>query len=129
MLNRILADLLVILHLGFIVFVVLGGFLVLRWPRVMWIHIPAALWGAAIEFWGWICPLTPLEWRLREAAGQDSYVTSFIEHYIVPLVYPSELTRAHQLGLGSLVIVLNIVAYTLVWRRRRLAIAAEEGGR
>lgn len=114
------ADLLVVLHLIFILFVAAGGLAVLRWPRLAWAHLPAAVWGAAIELGGWICPLTPLENSLRLRGGEAGYTGGFIEHYILPLVYPSGLTREIQIGLGIAVIVVNGLAYTtLVLRRRR----------
>ena len=117
---RILADLVLVAHLLFIAFVVLGGFLTIKWPRVAWAHVPAALWGAAIEFAGWICPLTPLENGLRRLGGEAGYAGGFIERYLIPLVYPSELTREMQIALGCLVILLNVVAYGIVLRRRSL---------
>jgi len=113
------ANLILLLHLGFIVFVVLGGLLALRWPRAAFVHLPCAAWGAAIEFGGWICPLTPLEWRLREQAGQAAYAGGFIERYLWPLVYPGDLTREVQFVLGAAVVVLNLAVYSLVLRRRR----------
>jgi uncharacterized membrane protein YhhN len=115
-----LADLVVGLHFAFVLFVVLGGLLVLRWPGVAYLHIPAAVYGAAIEFAGWICPLTPLEHWLRRQAGEAAYAGGFIEHYILPLLYPSALTRSIQLLLGVLVIAVNLAIYGwLVSRRRR----------
>lgn len=114
----IAADLVFLLHLGFIVFVALGGLLVLRWPRVAFAHLPCAVWGVAIEFGGWICPLTPLEWRLRALAGEAVVAGGFIERYLWPLVYPAELTRETQLLLGGAVIGVNLVVYGLVLRRR-----------
>jgi hypothetical protein len=114
----LLADLLVVLHLGFILFVVLGGLLALRWRRVVWLHLPAALWGAVVEFTGWICPLTPLEIRLRQAAGAPSYATGFVEHYLVPIVYPEALTADLQVALGCVVVGINGVIYAALWRRR-----------
>jgi hypothetical protein len=122
MLYQLAANLVVLVHLAFILFVVLGGVLVVRWRRMAWLHIPAAIWGALIEFAGWICPLTPLERRLREAGGNAGYEGGFVEHYIVPIVYPIDLTREMQLLLGALVIAVNVVAYALVlarWRRRK----------
>jgi hypothetical protein len=113
-----LADAVVALHFVFVAFVVLGGLLVLRWPKVAYLHIPAALWGAAIEFAGWIRPLTPLEQWLRRQGGETSYSAGFIEHYILPLLYPSALTRNIQLLLGFLVIAVNLGVYSLVFRRR-----------
>jgi hypothetical protein len=116
---RFLADLVVALHLLFVMFVVLGGLLALRWPRVAWVHLPAAVWGALIEFGGWICPLTPLEKRLRVLAGQAGYPGGFIEHYMLPVLYPAGLTREVQLVLGSAVVILNVVVYWYVWGRSR----------
>jgi hypothetical protein len=118
---RLLADLLVALHLAFVVFVVLGGLLVLRWPRLAWAHLPAAAWGAWIEAAGWICPLTPLENDLRRAAGQSGYPGGFIEHYILPVLYPPGLTREAQLVLAAIVVAINVIAYAiLLWRRLHL---------
>jgi hypothetical protein len=114
------ADILVVLHLLFILFVVAGGLLALRWPTMTWVHLPAALWGALIEFQGWICPLTPLEINLRQRAGEAGYSGGFIEHYVLPLVYPSELTRDIQIGLGIAVLTLNALIYgALIVRCRR----------
>src|SRR6187397_107974 len=109
-----LADLVVILHFAFVLFVVLGGLLVLRWPRLAYVHLPVALYGALIELVGWICPLTPLEKRLRESAGLQGYQGGFVEHYILPVLYPAGLTREVQWGLGMLVIGINVVIYTVV---------------
>ena len=108
---RICADLVVAIHFVFILFVILGGLLVLKWRWVRFLHVPAVLWGVAIEFWGWFCPLTPLENWLRSAAEKDTYTTGFIDHYITPLVYPPGLTRSHQLILGSVILVLNLAVY------------------
>ena len=115
---RLLADGVLLLHLLFILFVIGGGWLVLRWPRLVWAHLPAALWGALIELVGWICPLTPLENALRGMAGEAGYGGGFVEHYLLPIVYPGVLTREIQIGLGVAVVVLNAMVYTLVWRRR-----------
>jgi hypothetical protein len=116
---RILADLVLVLHLGFVVFVVLGGLLVLRWPAIMALHIPAAVWGVMIEFTGWLCPLTPLENWLRVRGGELGYSGGFIEHYIQPVLYPSGLTRGIQIALGTLVVLLNLTAYSIVLSRSR----------
>src|ERR1041384_3030000 len=113
-----LADLIVAIHFGFLLFVVLGGLLVLRWPRLLWVHRPAAVWGVLIEFFGWICPLTPLENHLRRLGGEAGYSGGFIEHYVLPVLYPAGLTHGLQLVLGTFVVVLNVVVYTIVWRRR-----------
>jgi len=116
---RLLADLLVVLHLLFILFVVLGGLLVLRWPRLAWVHLPVATYGVLIEMVGWMCPLTPLENRLRLEAGQAGYAGGFVEHYIIPLVYPPGLTPALQMVLGVLVLAANAGFYVLVVRKTR----------
>ncbi|MDH3815867.1 MAG: DUF2784 domain-containing protein [Acidobacteriota bacterium] len=118
MIEELSADIVVLLHLGFILFVALGGLLVLRWPRLAWAHLPAAVWGALVEFTGWICPLTPLENRLRVAAGDLAYTGGFIERYIVPIVYPTGLTRGMQLALGTAVIVINLAIYCRLLNRR-----------
>jgi hypothetical protein len=115
---RIAADIVVSIHLAFIVFVVCGGLLVLRWPRLAWVHLPAAVWGVAIEFGGWICPLTPLENTLRRAAGDEGYAGSFIERYVVPVVYPAGLDREAQFILGGLVLAVNVALYAAVIVKR-----------
>ncbi|MDH5298763.1 MAG: DUF2784 domain-containing protein [Desulfobulbaceae bacterium] len=114
-----LANLVVFTHFAFILFVVLGGFLLLRWPRLAWLHLPAAVWGAMIEFMGWICPLTPLEDRLRTAAGQSGYRSGFIDHYLLPLIYPGQLTRRLQFFLGLAVVLVNATLYGWLLFRRR----------
>lgn len=119
MFYRVLADGVLLLHLSFIAFVVGGGLLVYRWPRLAWLHLPAALWGALIEFVGWICPLTPLENALRRQAGGSGYGGGFIEHYLLPLIYPGALTREIQIGLGLAVVAINAAVYGLLLRRRR----------
>ena len=115
---RILADATVVIHLGFVLFVILGGFLVARWPRVAWVHLPAAGWGAWTEFAGWVCPLTPLENWLRQQAGGPAYTVTFVEHYLVPVLYPSSLSREFQAVLGGLVVLVNAAVYLAVLRRR-----------
>lgn len=121
MMYTFLADLLVLLHFTFIVFVVAGGLLVLKWPVLAWFHLPAAAWGAVVEFQGWICPLTPLEIRLRDIAGERSYSGDFIDNYVLALMYPGGLTAEIQILLGCLVILLNMLIYTLIWRRAQTA--------
>ena len=116
--TRITADLVVLVHLLFIVFVAFGGLLVLRWPRLAWAHLPAALWGALIECAGWVCPLTPLENSLRRATGESAYSGGFIDRYIMPIVYPPGLTREMQLGLGVVVIIMNLFVYGVALARR-----------
>lgn len=115
----LLADLVLILHGIFILFVVLGGVLVLWRPGMAWIHIPCAAWGILIEFRGWICPLTYLENDLRAAAGTGGYESGFIDHYLMPLIYPSALTPGMQIVLGAAALTVNVIIYALVWRRLR----------
>ncbi|XEG71127.1 DUF2784 domain-containing protein [Pseudomonas sp. abacavir_1] len=120
MLLRLAADAVVLLHLAFILFVVLGGPLVLRWPRLAWLHLPAAAWGVTVEWLQLVCPLTPLENHLRRAAGEQGYSGGFVEHYLIPLIYPPGLTPAVQLLLGTLVAALTLVCYGwLLLRKRR----------
>lgn len=118
-LTQLLADLVVLLHLAFVLFVVFGGLLALRWRRIAWLHVPAFAWGAAIEFGGWICPLTPLENRLREAGGAGGYAGGFVERYVVPVLYPEALTREIQIGLGIAVLLINLAIYGFLLRRRK----------
>jgi len=113
---RLAADAVVLVHLLFILFVLFGGLLVLRWRWVMALHLPAVAWGAAVEFLHLYCPLTPLENQLRQAAGQQGYDGGFIEHYLIPLIYPRGLTAEMQLGFGAVVLVLNIAVYAYVIR-------------
>ncbi len=117
-----LADLVVLCHLGFIVFAVGGGLLVAWRPAVAWVHIPVVAWAAAIEFAGWICPLTPLESWLRARAERSVYAGGFIDHYVLPVIYPVGLTPEMQWVLGGLVLVVNACVYAWVvhrWRRER----------
>jgi len=118
MIFRLLADATVALHLAFVIFVVGGGLLAARWPRVAWLHLPAAAWGAWVELAGWSCPLTPVENWLRERGGDVAYTSGFIEHYVLPILYPTSLTRPVQWVLGGLVILVNAVVYAIVLRRR-----------
>lgn len=113
------ADVVLVVHFAFVLFVVLGGLLALRWPRVAWVHVPVALYGAIIEFLGFICPLTPLEVGLRRRGGETGYAGGFIEHYITAALYPSGLTREIQIALGVGVLLLNAIVYGLWWHRRR----------
>jgi hypothetical protein len=124
MFYRALADGVLLIHLAFVLFVVAGGFLALWRPSLRWVHLPAAAWGAIIEFTGWICPLTPWEQTLRLKAGQVGYTGGFIERYLLPLLYPERLTPALQVWLGVAVLVLNVAIYAFVahrLRRNRLA--------
>ena len=118
---KILADFVVVLHMLFIVFAVSGGLMVLKWPKMAYVHIPAVLWGAYIEFSGGICPLTPLEIGWRIAAGQKAYQGGFIERYVLPIIYPSDLTRESQLILGATLLFINGLSYgwLLLKKRRR----------
>lgn len=119
----ITADFVVIVHLTFIIFVVAGGFLTLKWRRLVYFHPPAALWGAWIEFSGRLCPLTPAEQQLRRVGGAAGYSGTFVEHYLLPVIYPANLTREIQIFLGAGVIIVNLVAYTFlisqILRRRQ----------
>ena len=114
-----MADVVVVLHFAFVVFVVLGGLLAIRWPRVIWVHVPAVLWGVLIELGGWICPLTPLENRLRQQQGQPGYQRDFIAEYVVPVLYPDGLTRSHQVILGALALAINAAIYSVLFMKRR----------
>ncbi len=117
MLNAVFADLIVFVHFGFILFVIFGGFLALKWRKIIWLHFPAVIWGALIEFSGWICPLTIFENSLRTASS-GGYASGFIEHYIVPIIYPSGLTREIQIGLGIIVILINLLVYRKLFFKR-----------
>ena len=114
---RFFADVLVVVHFLFILFVVAGGMLILYRPRMAFLHLPAVIWGAAVELCGWICPLTPLENYFRRIAGDAGYSGGFIEHYLAPLIYPENLTAETQYILGGLVIVVNLIFYFILWRR------------
>ncbi|EZH78180.1 MAG: DUF2784 domain-containing protein [Pseudomonas sp.] len=118
---RLAADALVVIHLGFILFVLFGGLLLLRWPRLLWLHLPAVAWGATVEFFHLLCPLTPWENQLRQAAGDAGYEGGFIEHYLIPLIYPAGLTPQIQLWLGGIVLLINatVYAYLLIRRFKR----------
>jgi len=121
MIFRAAADLVLVAHLAFVLFVVLGGLLALRWPRFAWVHVPVALYGATIEFVGFVCPLTPLEVWLRQRGGEAGYRGGFIEHYVTASLYPNGLTRELQLWLGAGVLVLNAIVYAILFRRWRSA--------
>ncbi|PZP79945.1 MAG: DUF2784 domain-containing protein [Ectopseudomonas oleovorans] len=119
---RMAADALVVIHLGFILFVMLGGLLLLRWPSLIWLHVPAVAWGVIVECLHLGCPLTPWENQLRRMAGQAGYEGGFIEHYLIPLIYPAGLTPQIQLWLGAIVVLVNLVVYAwLIWRWRNKA--------
>ena len=117
MVYRVLANIVVVGHFAFILFAVLGGLLVLRWKRCAWIHVPAFLWAAVIAFAGWVCLLTPLENWLRERGGAIAYSSGFIEHYILPVLYPVVLTRGIQIAMGLFVLCVNAGLYCWLLRR------------
>lgn len=121
MIYHALSDLVLVLHLAFIVFVVAGGLLALRWGWVPLVHLPAVLWGVFIEVSGGVCPLTPLENALRRAAGVSGYSGGFIEHYLAPAIYPSALSQPAQLALAGLLVLANALVYSVVCRRQRSA--------
>jgi hypothetical protein len=113
------ADAVVLLHALFILFVGFGAALLWRWPRLVWLHAPAVVWGAFVEASGSVCPLTPLENRLRALAGGGGYGGGFVEHYLLPWIYPEALTREVQIAIGVAVVVVNVVLYAWWLRRRR----------
>ena len=117
-----LAAAVVVVHLLFVAFVVAGGVLVLRWPRIAWLHMPAAAWGAFVEWSGRLCPLTPLESALRRQAGLEDYAGDFIAHYVFPFLYPVGLTRRTQVLMAGIVVVVNVAVYTYAFYRRRTRI-------
>ena len=119
MLLRIAADLIVLVHFAFVIFVVAGGLLALKWPKMAYLHIPAAVWGAWIGFANWICPLTPLENHLRRLAGEAGYASGFIEHYIVGILYPAGLTTGTRVILGMAVVAVNLLVYGVCFARWR----------
>jgi len=115
----LLADAVVVIHLLFIAFVVAGGLLALKWRWFAWVHVPAAAWGTLVELAGWYCPLTPLETWLRRAGGGEGYEETFIERYLIPVIYPEGLTRPVQILLGAIPLAINVIIYGIVWRRSR----------
>ena len=119
MLYTVLADLVVLLHLAFVLFVIGGGLLVVKWPKIALIHLPAAAWGAIVEFMGWICPLTPVENWLRVRDAQTGYEQDFLSHYLLLLLYPAGLTRDMQYTLGLFVLAVNAVMYGWLGSRAR----------
>jgi hypothetical protein len=126
-----LADLVLIIHLVFVAFVVLGGLLVLRWPVWSTLHVPSALWGVFVEWSGWTCPLTPLENAWRRCGSQAGHSGGFLDHHVSALLYPSGLTRGSQIALGALVLVVNGIVYPLALarHRRRIATTRSKGRR
>ena len=118
MLYRIFVDLTVCLHFAFVLFAIFGGLLLLRWKRMIWLHLPALLWGIFIEFSGGICPLTPLELFFRQRGGMPPYQNGFIAHYLLPILYPTGLTRTIQLILGTALLLFNAGIYWWVLKNR-----------
>lgn len=129
MVYLVLANLVLMTHLVFIFFVVLGGLLALRWRWVVWLHLPAAVWAMVIEFTDWMCPIAVLEINWLQAAGKAGYAGGFIEHYLIPLIYPAGLTSTVQLLLGFGVFVTNALVYSLVWTSWRRDEATRKNGR
>jgi hypothetical protein len=116
---NLLADVIVLAHFLFIAFVICGGLLVIRWPHVAFVHLPAAIWGAVVEIFGWVCPLTPLENNFRLLAGNSSYSGDFIARYFIPLIYPGNLTTTIQQLFGGMVITVNMIIYTIAVRKHK----------
>ena len=116
----LLADAVLFLHLAFVLFVLFGGLLALKWRSVIWFHLPAAAWGAFIEFSGWICPLTPLENWLRRQGGETGYPGDFLSQYLLAVLYPEALTPQIQIVLGTVVLAANLTIYGWLWRTQRL---------
>lgn len=115
----IAADIVLLVHFAFIIFVVVGGIMALRWPQLVWAHLPCLAWGVIIEFTGRVCPLTPLELHFRMMAGEAGYSGDFINRYLAPVIYPAGLSRQLQIGLGIALLLGNSVLYTLLWHRRQ----------
>jgi len=104
----------VVIHLGFILLVILGGFFIYRYRWLLVFHLPAMIWGGLVEFYGWVCPLTPLEKKFRLFAGEAGYEGGFVDNYLIPIIYPAGLTREIQIGLGIIVVLINLLAYTIL---------------
>jgi hypothetical protein len=121
----------VLVHLAFVLFVVGGGLLLFRWKPLAWVHLPSVIWAGWVELAGWICPLTPLELRLREGSGGAGYSSGFVEHYLLPVLYPTDLTRGIQIGLGLSVLLLNagLYGWVFVFRKRFVARRSGPSGR
>jgi hypothetical protein len=113
---KLAANALALIHFAFILFVIFGGLLLLKWPKVMWLHVPAAVWGALIEFAGWYCPLTSMENAMLRRAGESGYSDGFVAHYVFRLIYPAGLTRGLEIAIGVFVLVVNVSVYVRVFR-------------
>jgi hypothetical protein len=118
MVDSLLADFVLVIHLAYVLFVVLGGLWVVKRRKAAWLHVPAVLWAAVVEYAGWICPLTPIENWLRMKAGKTGYQGDFLERYLAPVLYPDNLTRETQLILGTLVVAINVLIYGYVFLKR-----------
>jgi drug/metabolite transporter superfamily protein YnfA len=117
---NVLANVILLVHFLFIAFVICGGLLVIHWPRLAVVHLPAAVWGAVVEIFGWVCPLTPLENHFRLLAGNSSYSGDFIARYLIPVIYPENLTATIQQVFGGLVIIINLIIYTIAIQKQLL---------
>ena len=118
---NLLADTIILVHFLFILFVAVGGLLVIRWPNMAFVHLPAATWGAAVELCGWICPLTPLENHFRKLAGTSTYSGDFLARYLIDIIYPENLTIEMQQVLGGLVVIINVIFYYIAIRKLRFS--------
>ena len=127
MLDRFVADFVVVFHVLFIAFAILGGLLVLRWRRLVWLHLPAVAWAVLVEVMSWPCPLTPLENHFRRRGGEAGYRESFVEHYVMPVLYPAGLTDGIQILIGGFVFAVNVGVYALIYQRRRRRQALSDG--
>ncbi|TAJ09414.1 DUF2784 domain-containing protein [Marinilabiliaceae bacterium JC017] len=122
MIFQILADLTIIIHGLFILFILFGALLAFRWKRIIWFHLPLAIWGAMVEYFHWICPLTPLENHFRRLSGEAGYEGDFIEQYLIPVIYPENLTPQFQIIFGSIVVVINLIIYSSLvykWKKNK----------
>ena len=124
--SAIAADLIVIIHFAFVLFVVLGGILLIWWKKLVWLHLPSVVWGVVVEFTGWICPLTPYENTLRAQAGLEMYDGDFVMRYIMPILYPEDLTRTMQMVFGLIVLLINIACYYYVFRIKKPSVSEHE---
>lgn len=114
-----LANVIIVIHFFFILFVLFGGFLVLKWPGFIWLHLPAIIWGFLVELNGWLCPLTPWENHFRELAGKLVYEGDFVGQYLIPVIYPAELTREMQYLFAGVVVLINTLVYFFIWRKHK----------
>lgn len=120
-----LSNLVLTIHLAFVIFVLFGGLLVWKWRKIAWVHLPAAVWGSTVEFSGWTCPLTLLENWLREQAGETGYHAGFVSEYLLPVLYPNDLTHDVQHSFGTIVVITIISMYGWLWYRSRVELVKE----